>query len=48
MVTLMLSLIDPQPPGRRWIIGRTQSGKVQDVLNLALRALMLFGPLACH
>lgn len=48
MVTLLLGLIDPQPPGRMWIIGRTPSGKVQDVLNLALRALILFGPLACH
>ena len=47
-MTLLLSLIDPQPHGRGWIIGRTPSGKVPDTLNLALRALMLFGPLACH
>lgn len=47
-MTLLLELIDPQPPGRMWIIGRTLSGKVQDVLNLSLRALVLFGPLACH
>lgn len=48
MVSLLLDLIDPQPPGRLWIIGRTPLGKVQDMMNLALRALMPFAPLACH
>ena len=48
MVTLLLELMDPQPPGRMWFVGRTPAGKVQDAMNLALRALMLLGPLACH
>lgn len=48
MVSLLLDLIDPQPPGRLWIIGRTPLGKVQDMVNLTLRAVMLFGSLACH
>lgn len=48
MVTLLLGLIDPQPPGRLWIIGQTPSRALQDLMSLALRALMLFGPLACH
>ncbi|MGJ7610688.1 hypothetical protein [Variovorax sp. GB4R4] len=47
MVTLLLELLDSQPPGRMWIIGQTPSRALSDVLNVALRALMLFGPLTC-
>lgn len=48
MVTLLLELMYPQPTGRLRIVGQSPARKAQDVLNLALRALMLFGPLACH
>lgn len=48
MVTLLLELLNPQPPGRLWWFGRTPRGKAQDVLNFSLRAVLLFGPLACH
>lgn len=47
MVNFLLELIDPQPPGRLWVIGQTPSRAIQDVLNVALRALMLFTPLTC-
>ena len=49
MVTRMLELVlQSHPPGRLWIIGQTRSQAAQDVLNLALRSLMLFVPLICH
>lgn len=48
MVTRMLELmLQSHPPGRLWIIGETRSQAAQDVLNLALRSLMLFTPMAC-
>jgi hypothetical protein len=49
MVKRMLELmLQCHPPGRLWIIGQTRSQAAQDVVNLSLRALMLFGPLLCH
>jgi hypothetical protein len=48
MVSLLLDLLDPQPPGRLWWFEQSLSRKAQDVLSLALGALMLFGPPACH
>jgi hypothetical protein len=40
-------MLEWQPPGRLWFIGRTPAGKVQDAMNITLRALTLFTPLAC-
>lgn len=49
MVKRMLELmLQSQPPGRLWIIGQTRSQAMQDVVNISLRALMMFGPLLCH
>jgi hypothetical protein len=48
MVTLLLGLIDPQPPSRLWALGHTPSRAEQDAANVMLRALMLFAPLACY
>jgi hypothetical protein len=48
MVSLLLNLMHPHPPGRLWWVGQSPARKAQDVLNLSLRALMPFGPLACH
>ena len=48
MVTLLLELLNPQPPSRLWFVGRTRAGKMQDALNLALRTTMLLMPLACR
>lgn len=48
MVKRMLELmLHSQPPSRLWIIGQTRSQAAQDALNLALRSLMLFTPMAC-
>ena len=47
MVNSLLELIDAQSPGRRWVIGQTRSQAVHDVLDVTLRALMLFTLLAC-
>jgi hypothetical protein len=44
MLELML---ESQPPGRLWFVGRTPAGKAQDAINIAVRTLMLLVPLTC-
>jgi len=49
MVRQMLELmLESQPRGRLWFIGRTPAGKARDAMNLMLRTLMLIAPLTCH
>jgi hypothetical protein len=44
----MMNSFESSPAGRLWIIGQTRTQAIQDVLNLFLRALMLFTPLLCQ
>lgn len=47
LLRLYIELSTPHTPSRLWVLGQTRRQALQDVLNLALRSLMLFTPLMC-
>lgn len=48
LLGLYVELSTPPTAARLWVIGQTLQQALQDVLNLTLRAFMLFSPFACY
>lgn len=47
LLRLYVDLSTPPTPAGLWVIGQTRGKALEDLLNLALRGLMLFTPLTC-